>query len=128
MNNIFPNNPRIYLWVALGMLGLLNYQAWMKDYAPPPELTAASAPPGSSASAHPAATAGTDLASRIPQATPGAAAAPAAATASSAAPAPAEPLRLRLRRACTSRPTCWMLQSAPAAARWSALTSWPMRW
>ena len=90
MNKIFPTSPRIYLWVALGMLALLNYQAWMKDYAPPPELTAASAPPGSSASAHPAATAGTDLASRIPQATPGAAAAPAAATASSAAPAPAE--------------------------------------
>ena len=44
MNNILPNNPRLYLWVALGLLGLLNYQAWMKDYGPPPEPTAASAP------------------------------------------------------------------------------------
>ena len=85
MNNIFPNNPRIYLWVALGMLGLLNYQAWMKDYAPPPELAAASAPATNTTGTPAAPAPGGELASRIPQAAPGAAAtAPAAAASPSA--------------------------------------------
>ncbi len=89
MNNIFPNNPRIYLWVALAMLGLLNYQTWMKDYGPPPESPVASAPVASTAGPHPAAAPGTDLASRIPQAAAGAM--PAAPAATSAAAAPATP-------------------------------------
>jgi YidC/Oxa1 family membrane protein insertase len=89
MNKLLPNNPRIYLWVALAMLALLNYQTWMKDYGPPPELTSASAPAIGPAGAHPTATSGADLASRIPQAAPGPTVAPAAATAA-AAPAVAQ--------------------------------------
>ncbi len=69
MNNIFPTNPRIYLWVALGMLGLLNYQAWIKDYGAPPAAISASAPTAAIGASPPAATVpGGDLASRVPQA------------------------------------------------------------
>ena len=28
-------NLRLYLWAALAMLLLYDYQAWMRDYAPP---------------------------------------------------------------------------------------------
>ncbi len=83
MNSILPNNPRLFLWLALGMLAFLNYQTWMKDYGPPPQGAAVSAPATGNGTAPPAAAAGGDLASRIPQA------APAAATATPAASAPA---------------------------------------
>ena len=130
MNNILPNNPRIYLWVALGMLGLLNYQAWMKDYA-------------SAAGAHRRERTGGQHRRRAPRCRspaptwpaasrrppPGAAAAP------RRRPPRAVPRRRRRRprrrrrwRACTSRPTCWMWRSAPAAARSSGSTCWPTRW
>ena len=41
-NNILPNSPRVYLWVALGLLLFLNVEYWFKDYAPTqaPEPTA----------------------------------------------------------------------------------------
>jgi YidC/Oxa1 family membrane protein insertase len=45
-SNVISNNPRFYLWLALIALLGLNYQAWMKDYAPPPEAAAAAAPVG----------------------------------------------------------------------------------
>jgi YidC/Oxa1 family membrane protein insertase len=89
MNNILPNNPRLYLWVALGLLGLLNYQTWMKDYGPPPASSAVSAPVAGTTGVHPPAVPGSDLASRIPQATPGAT--PAVPAAAAAAVAPATP-------------------------------------
>ena len=70
MNNIFPTNPRIYLWVALGMLGLLNYQAWIKDYdgAPQAAISASAATTATGASRPAATLPGGDLASRVPQA------------------------------------------------------------
>ena len=48
------NNPRIYLWIALALVGWLNYQAWMTDYGPRPgaNITANSQ---TSAATHPAA-------------------------------------------------------------------------
>ncbi|MBS0579317.1 MAG: membrane protein insertase YidC [Proteobacteria bacterium] len=94
MNSLFPSNPRLYLWGALGLLAILNWQQWMKDY-PPPQVAALSAP--ASGAPAPQAPSGGDLASHIPQAAPAAGTAPAAAaapvaapeTASAAAPAPA---------------------------------------
>ncbi len=91
MNKIFPNNPRLYLWAALAMLALLNYQTWMKDYGPAPEIPTTTAPAGSE---RPVTPAGGDLGSHIPQApaAPGAAApaAPAAAAAVPQGTAPAD--------------------------------------
>jgi YidC/Oxa1 family membrane protein insertase len=87
------NNPRIYLWIALALVGWLNYQAWMTDYGPRPGANITANAQGSGA-AHGAGGAG-DLSSKIPQATK---AEPAAGTAGSkqetpsptAAAAPAE--------------------------------------
>ena len=87
------NNPRIYLWIALALVGWLNYQAWMTDYGPRPGANITANAQGSGA-AHGAGGAG-DLSSKIPQATK---AEPAAGTADSkqvtpsptAAAAPAE--------------------------------------
>ncbi len=78
------NNPRIYLWVALGLLLLLNYQTWMVDYGPRP------LPPGAPAAEHRAAHGDTsaDLGSRVPEVAlpaPASGAAPAGATAPAAA-------------------------------------------
>jgi YidC/Oxa1 family membrane protein insertase len=76
-----PNNPRIYLWIALALLLWLNYQAWMRDYAPQslPATQAAQsrspAPP--------------DLSTSVPRADASASAAGAAA--SGAAPGAAPP-------------------------------------
>jgi YidC/Oxa1 family membrane protein insertase len=72
-NSFFPNNPRLYLWVALGLLLFLNVQFWMKDYPPAPQGTesTAGATPG-------AASAANDLANRVPDAPGSAAALPAA--------------------------------------------------
>ena len=43
MNSNRLGNLRIYLWAALAMLLLYDYQAWMRDYAPPPSAAAPSA-------------------------------------------------------------------------------------
>jgi YidC/Oxa1 family membrane protein insertase len=64
-------NVRVYLWAALAMLLLYDYQVWMRDYAPPPGATAAP----TTAPAH--APAGGDLGNRVPEA---AASSPAAAS------------------------------------------------
>src|SRR6185312_14233924 len=34
-------NPRILLWVALAFVLYLNYEAWTRDYAPPPPAVTA---------------------------------------------------------------------------------------
>jgi YidC/Oxa1 family membrane protein insertase len=78
-NNLISGNPRVYLFVALAALLLLNYEAWMRDYAPPPgaattATTTASAPATSPAN---------DLGNRVPDA-----ATPAAATGSAGTNAP----------------------------------------
>jgi YidC/Oxa1 family membrane protein insertase len=86
-NNLPRFSPRLWLWVALAAVALLNYQTWMHDYGPPPG--AVTAPPVTGAAPHAAAPA-SDLSSRIPEApgiatparAPGAAASKAAAAAS----------------------------------------------
>jgi YidC/Oxa1 family membrane protein insertase len=71
-------NLRLYLWAALAMLLLYDYQVWMRDYAPPPGTAA------TPTAAPAAAPAGGDLGNRVPEAPP---ATSAAATSQSAAPA-----------------------------------------
>jgi YidC/Oxa1 family membrane protein insertase len=73
MNTNRLGNVRIYLWAALAMLLLYDYQAWMRDYAPPPSAAVPSAATPAPSSAPP----GGELGNRIP-------AAPAAGTANSA--------------------------------------------
>ncbi len=60
------NNPRIYLWIALAFVLVLDYEAWMRDYTPPPTpaTTAGAQTPAGSRAAAPA----PELGSRIPQA------------------------------------------------------------
>lgn len=89
-NSFFPNNPRLYLWVALGMLVFLNVQYWMRDYASPPADTQGPL----SVSPSPAATPANDLASRVPQVSTPAAANPdtAAATPAVAEAGPSAPM------------------------------------
>jgi YidC/Oxa1 family membrane protein insertase len=61
------NNIRLALWAALAIILFLNYQAWMNDYGPKPELTSAA----TSVSKAPRNSGGpTDLADQIPQAAP----------------------------------------------------------
>jgi len=36
--NVF-GNVRFYLWAALALVLFYDYEAWMKDYAPPPRRT-----------------------------------------------------------------------------------------
>jgi YidC/Oxa1 family membrane protein insertase len=96
------NNPRIYLWIALALVGWLNYQAWMTDYGPRPGANIAANASNSGAAHGPG-----DLSSKIPQAgkvdpaggtadnkqattSPTTAAAPAESAAASAATAAAE--------------------------------------
>jgi len=84
MNGNRLGNLRLYLWAALAMLLLYDYQAWMRDYAPP--QGAAGAP----AAAPVPAPAGGDLGNRVPEAPPAtspAATSPGAATATPAASA-----------------------------------------
>ena len=116
-NNLLSGNPRFYLWLALAALLLLNYQAWMKDYAlPPPAATQA-------AGANTPSGAG-DLGSHIPGVPAGAAAGAAAPSATETAPpatspvpgstaatVPAEPT------AQAAAPTSSTSRSARAAAR-----------
>ena len=37
-NSLLPNNPRVYLWVALALLLILNVEYWMRDFAPAGEI------------------------------------------------------------------------------------------
>jgi YidC/Oxa1 family membrane protein insertase len=69
-------NLRIYLWAALAMLLLYDYQVWVRDYAPPPGTAA------TSAAAPTAAPAGGELGNRVPEAPPAT-----SATATSQSPA-----------------------------------------
>jgi len=64
-NNLTRFSPRLWLWVALAALLLLNYQTWIHDYAAPSE--AATAAQAANAAPHAAAPA-SDLGSRIPEA------------------------------------------------------------
>jgi YidC/Oxa1 family membrane protein insertase len=77
MNTNRLGNLRVYLWAALAMLLLYDYQVWMRDYAPPPGAPAA--PVASPAQAP----AGGELGNRVPTAP----ATSPAASAPSAAPA-----------------------------------------
>jgi len=83
-NSFFPNNPRLYLWVALGMLVFLNVEYWMRDYGPRPGETQAPV-----AGAPAPATPGNELGNRVPQGAQSSAAAPAEPAAVPAAPAAA---------------------------------------
>ncbi len=86
-NNFLPNSPRVYLWVALGLLLFLNVEYWFKDYAPTTAPEAA--PVAGTTTASPA----NDLTERLPagvQSPAGAsAAAPVAPAAESVAATPA---------------------------------------
>jgi YidC/Oxa1 family membrane protein insertase len=83
-NSFFPNNPRLYLWVALGMLVFLNVEYWMRDYGPRPGETQAPVA-GAPAPATPV----NELANRVPQGAQSSAAAAAQPAAVPAAPAAA---------------------------------------
>jgi len=83
-NSFFPNNPRLYLWVALGMLVFLNVEYWMRDYGPRPGETQAPVA-GAPAPATPV----NELGNRVPQGAQSSAAAPAEPAAVPAAPAAA---------------------------------------
>jgi YidC/Oxa1 family membrane protein insertase len=86
------NNPRIYLWIALALVGWLNYQAWMTDYGPRPGANTISSAQNPGA-AHNTGAAG-DLSSKIPQASKAEPSVPAdnkqAATAPAESAAPVE--------------------------------------
>ncbi len=97
------NNLRLYLWGALALLLFYDYQAWMRDYAPPPALNSSAQQHG--ASGAPA----SDLGNRIPQLpSPGTAAGGAAATAPPTATAGA------------ATPTADATTAAPGAAALAA--------
>jgi YidC/Oxa1 family membrane protein insertase len=87
MGGNLTQNLRVFLWAALALVLYYDYQAWTRDYAPPPAPASATAPTGSSGGAP----AGADLGSRIPQqpkaaASAAAPGAPTATTATQAAP------------------------------------------
>jgi YidC/Oxa1 family membrane protein insertase len=74
-------NPRIFLWGALALLVLLDYEAWMRDFAAPAATTQTAAAASAGAPGTPAAS---PLASQVPQASAsagGASQAPAAGSA-----------------------------------------------
>ncbi|HKD55126.1 MAG TPA: membrane protein insertase YidC, partial [Steroidobacteraceae bacterium] len=89
MNNKLIANLRLYLWGALALLLLYDYQAWMRDFAPPPGTSTTAAPTPSGAKPSDL---GTHL-PEIPSTTPAPAATgagtPAAGATSAAAPAQA---------------------------------------
>ncbi|HEY1283224.1 MAG TPA: membrane protein insertase YidC [Steroidobacteraceae bacterium] len=83
-------NPRIILWIALAVVLYLNYEAWTRDYAPPPAVTSSGAAAngaGSLGNSVPqaASTPAVEAPTSAPPVAPPAAAAPAAAP---GAPAP----------------------------------------
>jgi len=79
------NNPRIYLWIALAFVLVLDYEAWMRDYAvrPTPAATAGARTAAGNPAAAP------ELGTQIPQAPQAAKAA--SEGASNTAPAAAAP-------------------------------------
>jgi YidC/Oxa1 family membrane protein insertase len=81
-NNLISSKPRIYLLTALAALLLLNYEAWMRDYAPPPAATAAASTTTSAST--PVASPANDLGNRVPE---GSTAAPATGSAAAGAAA-----------------------------------------
>ena len=82
------NNPRIYLWIALALMGWLNYDAWQRDYGLRPDVITNTTQVGNSASTQ---TAANDLANQIPQASKETAPSPGAAATGSATTAAASP-------------------------------------
>ena len=74
MNSKLIANLRLYLWGALALLLLYDYQAWMRDYTPPPGTSTTAAPTTSSGSKP------SDLLTHLPQVP--------TASGTSAAPAP----------------------------------------
>ena len=62
MNSNRIGNLRLYLWAALAMLLLYDYQVWMRDYAPPPGTA------GTPTAAPIPAPTGGDLGDRVPAA------------------------------------------------------------
>jgi len=59
------NNPRIYLWIALALMIWLNYDAWQRDYGPPPGAITNTTQPQNAA---PPATPSGNLANQLPEA------------------------------------------------------------
>ncbi len=80
MKNL-PKNLRTFLWVALGMILFVNYQAWVSDYAPRDAATAAA-----QAQAAEADKVNNPLTATVPQANGGTVPTPAARTAASDVP------------------------------------------
>ena len=78
------NNPRFFLWAALLLIALVNYQTWTQDYAPPPQAPAAAAAPSGASTPPP--TGG--LENRIPSAAPSSSSAAAAASGTAASRSP----------------------------------------
>lgn len=58
-------NPRVFAWIALALVLWLNWEAWMRDYAPRPAPTAT---PAASTSGTSSETPSTGLGSAVPQA------------------------------------------------------------
>ncbi|HWW78749.1 MAG TPA: membrane protein insertase YidC [Steroidobacteraceae bacterium] len=98
------NNPRIYLWIALALVGWLNYQAWMTDYGPRPGANTVVGAQNSG-SAHNTGAAN-DLSSKIPQASkaesPGPADNRSAATSNATSPTAAAPAETAAASAATA--------------------------
>ena len=87
------DNPRLYLWIALALLGWMNVVQWNRDFGTTaPATTSASAP---AAATSPDAAASTAQLPSVPAGNSAPAAAPAASTA--AAPAPAATAAPRVR-------------------------------
>jgi YidC/Oxa1 family membrane protein insertase len=88
--NSMMNNPRIFLWILLIMAGWLNYEAWVRDYAPATNASTPSAQAGSQGPDLGASVPGAGTGSSTPAAgTPAASAAPATAPVPGAAPSAA---------------------------------------
>src|SRR5579863_8919427 len=105
-NNLISGNPRLYLFVALAALLLLNYEAWMRDYPPPSGATTTAA-----TTSAPATSPANDLGNRVPDA-----ATPAAATGSAGASAPAPAASAAAVAPDTSPPGASAATAAAAAA------------
>jgi YidC/Oxa1 family membrane protein insertase len=87
--NSMMNNPRIFLWILLIMAGWLNYEAWVRDYAPSDAAAAMAQKPGTAAPDLGASVPNAGTASSAPAAgVPGAASVPAPVPGTSAAAVP----------------------------------------
>jgi YidC/Oxa1 family membrane protein insertase len=79
------NNPRIFLWGALALVLLADYNAWMSDYPAPAAAPTQIQAPGGERAGHAAAPA-SELGNRVPEAPAPSTASPAGAPPVSAAP------------------------------------------